>query len=98
MGNMKGTRVAKRYAGALLELASEMKKVDEVASDMHLIRSSISGSHDLRLFFESPVIDHSKKKNVIRALFERKIDTLTLHFLLLLIEKGRESIVSGIAA
>ncbi|MCL4510881.1 MAG: ATP synthase F1 subunit delta [Bacteroidetes bacterium] len=94
---MKGTIVAKRYAGALLDLASELKKVDEIASDMRLIHSSISDSRDLRLFFESPVIDHAKKNKVVRTLFEKKIDEVTLNFLLLLVEKGRESLVEGIA-
>ncbi len=95
---MKGSRASKRYAGALLELAAEMKKVDEVAADMRLIHESISKSHDLELFLASPVIDRSKKRNVVNALFEGKIDKLTLGFIYLLVDKGREGLTTGISA
>ena len=55
-----------------------MKKVDQVSADMRLIRGAISASRDLELFFASPVIDRSKKKGVIKALFEAKVDKLTM--------------------
>ncbi|OYV88532.1 MAG: ATP synthase F1 subunit delta [Ignavibacteriae bacterium 37-53-5] len=93
---VKGSRASRRYAGALLELAAELKKVDQVSADMRLIRGAISASRDLELFFASPVIDRSKKKGVIRALFEAKVDKMTMSFLLLLVEKGRESLLAGI--
>ncbi len=93
---MKRSRASRRYAGALLELAAELKKVDQVSADMRLIRGAISASRDLELFFASPVIDRSKKKGVITALFEAKVDKLTMGFLLLLVEKGRESLLAGI--
>jgi F-type H+-transporting ATPase subunit delta len=94
---MKGTRAAKRYAGALLELASEMKRADEVAADMHLIHDWVKSSPDLRLFFKSPIIDHAKKRKTIDALFKGKINELTEHFLYLLLEKGREALTDLIA-
>ena len=93
---MKRSRASRRYAGALLNLAEELKKVDQVSADMRLINSAVSASRDLELFFASPVIDRSKKKSVTNSLFETKIDKLTLTFLLLLIDKGRESLVPGI--
>ncbi len=93
---MKGSRASRRYAGALLELAAELKKVDEVARDMRLIQDAVAVSHDLALFFASPVVDRSRKRNVVTALFGGKIDKITLSFLLLLVEKGRESLIPGI--
>ncbi len=89
---MKETRAAKRYAGALLELCSEMKKVDEVASDMRLIHDAISSSHELSMFFRSPVVNHFKKKDAVKGLFSAKVNKLSLDFLLLLIDKGREAL------
>jgi len=94
---MKGTRAARRYAGALLGLASELKKVDEVASDMRFIADSLSASDELRHFFESPIIDRFKKRDVIKAIFEKKVSTLTAHFLFLLVDKGREGLTAAIA-
>ncbi len=94
---MKGTRAAKRYAGALLGLASEMKRTDEVASDMHMMHNWIKTSYDLKLFFQSPIIDRAKKRKVIDALFKWKINELTERFLYLLVEKGREALTDPIA-
>ena len=94
---MKGARAAKRYAGALLGLASELKKIDHVAADMRLMHDSISASHELELFFQSPIIDRFKKRDVIKSLFKEKVDELTFHFLLLLVDKGREGLIDAIA-
>ncbi len=94
---MRGTRAARRYAGALLQLASEMKKSEEVASDMQFIHDSIAASHDLKLFFESPIIDRFKKRDVARVLFEGKVNELTLHFVFLLVDKGREGLIYAIS-
>jgi len=94
---MKGTRAAKRYAGALLGLASELKKVDCVAADMRLIHDSISASRELAILFRTPIIDRFKKKDVITSLFKEKVDKLSFHFILLLIDKGREALIDAIA-
>ncbi len=94
---MKGTRAAERYAGALLGLSSEMKKVDEVAADMRLVYNSIASSHELDLLFKSPVVNRFKKRGVVEGLFAEKINPLTLRFLILLIDKGREALVDKIA-
>lgn len=94
---MKGTRAAKRYAGALLGLSSETKKVNEVADDMRLVHDSITVSHELDLLFKSPVVNRFRKRDVVKGLFEKKLDPLTLSFLILLIDKGREALVDKIA-
>jgi len=94
---LKGSRAAKRYAGALLGLSTELKKIDQVASDMRLLHNSVLASNELKLFFQTPIIDRFKKRDIVKALFEAKIDELTFHFLLLLIDKGRESLADGIA-
>lgn len=95
---MKGVRAAKRYAGALLGLSSEMKKVDEVAADMRLVHDSIMSSHELYLLFRSPVVNRFKKREVVEQLFAKKVNPLTLSFLILLVDKGREAFVDRIAA
>ncbi len=94
---MKGATAARRYARALLGLASETERVDEVAADMRMIRSSVEGSQDLKLFFRSPIIDHFKKRDVVRAIFKKRVSDFTFKFLILLVDKGRESLTYQIA-
>lgn len=94
---MKGTRAARRYAGALLELCTETKTVDNVASDMRLIHDSITTSHELAVLFKSPIVNRFKKRDIVRDLWAARVDEMTLHFLFLLIDKGREELTDQIA-
>jgi len=94
---MKGARAAKRYASALIDIAREMKRTDEVAADMHMIHDWVKSSYDLKLFFESPIIDRDKKRKTIEALFRGRVSELTEHFLFLLIDKGRETLTDSVA-
>jgi F-type H+-transporting ATPase subunit delta len=94
---VKGVRAAERYADALLGLAEEMKRTEEVAADMRLIHDCVRSSYDLKLFFESPIIDRNKKRKVIEALFKGKVNELTEHFLFLLLDKGRGALTDPIA-
>ncbi len=94
---MKGSTAAKRYAGALLGLATEMKKVEQVAADLQVVHAAVSGSRELKLFFKSPIIDHFKKRALVEALFKNNVSTFTLNFLTLLVDKGRESLADQIA-
>ncbi len=82
----------------MLQLATDMKKVEKVGADMRFIHDSIAASHELELFFANPVIMRAKKRSVVNALFENKVDKMTLGFLNLLIDKGREKLTGGIAS
>lgn len=84
-------RIATRYAKSLILLAQEKGKLDEVFNDMKSIDSIFEGSPDLKLMFKSPIITADKKLNVVKSLFESKINEFTYRFLALLIKKGRES-------
>lgn len=94
---MRPTRASRRYAGALIQLATEMKKLEKVGADMKLIEESVSASKELDLFFANPVIEKAKKRSVVNALFKGKVDDITLGFLNLLIDKGREKLTGSIA-
>ncbi len=94
---MKVSRASKRYAAALLSLADEVKKVDSVGADMQLVSQTITSSRELYLFFSSPVIDRAKKRSVVQSLYEGRVDKLTIGFLYLLVEKGREALTEAIA-
>ncbi len=94
---MKTSRASKRYAAALLDLAAELKKTEKIGADMRLIRDSMASSRDLQLFFSNPVINRSKKRSVVKSLYEGKIDRMSLDFIYLLIDKGREKLIGGIS-
>lgn len=93
---MRETRTGNRYAKAILQLAEEEKKTDQLTSDFNLIDSLIKKSRDLRLLLDSPIINRQKKKKALSAIFEKKVDILTLKFLLLLTDKNREALLPSI--
>jgi F-type H+-transporting ATPase subunit delta len=93
---MRETRIGNRYAKALFELALEQNILDKVENDIGLINQVISESRDFRLMLKSPIIHSDKKEAVIRSLFKNKIETITLHFLLLITRKRREAYIEPI--
>ena len=76
-----------------MELAEEQKQLDRIVQDMELLQQIATGSKDFVLFLKSPMVKKEKKKAVIRELFQSKLSPLSLDFLMLLCEKGREDIL-----
>ena len=71
---MKGTRVAIRYAKALLTTAQEKKAVDQVAADMEVIYATLENSEDLAAVLRSPVISASLKASTLKSVFSKSSD------------------------
>jgi F-type H+-transporting ATPase subunit delta len=94
---MRNTLLAQRYAKALFDLSLELKKVEGVYQDMGLLQSTISDSQEFRQFLSSPVIQANKKTKVLAAMFEGKIEEVTLRFLELLAKNRREANLKIIA-
>ena len=87
---MKNTRLARRYAQALMMAARASKEIDTVAKDLDLIKNAYESSRDLRRFVESPIVSVGKKQQIFRELFARRVTPTTISFLELMTEKQRE--------
>lgn len=87
---MINKKVARKYTLALYEIAAEQKSLDKVKEDFAGIKKTIETSNDLRTFLQTPIISYHKKELTIKALFEGKVSAITLKFLELLCQKGRE--------
>lgn len=90
-------RVAGKYARALLMLAQEEGKQDELRADLELV-SQLFGSGQGRDLLVHPLLPLEKKEAAVRELVSGKVSVLTLSLLRLLIEKRRGALVSEIAA
>ena len=88
---MKNTRVARRYARALMMTADSPKAIDEIASDVESIKKILDGSRELRRFISSPIIRKGKKLTILRELFQSRVTPTTMSFIQLLVEKQREA-------
>lgn len=90
--------VASRYAKSLIDLAKEKSLLDVVNNDMELFLQVCKTSRDFDLLLKSPIISNSKKSDVLKAIFESKVNTFTFSLFELAIKKGRVSILDSVAS
>lgn len=93
---MKGTTASNRYAKALLELAVEQNKLDQVAGDMNYLLEASKESLEFQTFLDSPVINSEKKVAIFNELFGQ-FEEVSLKFVQLIAKNGRESYLPTIA-
>ncbi|MEN8247808.1 MAG: ATP synthase F1 subunit delta [Bacteroidota bacterium] len=94
---MSSHRAASRYAKSILGLAKEQKVMDELYSDMQLFSKVVAENRIFAIMLKNPIINHDKKKSVLHALFESKMNKLTLLAFDLITKKNRENILAEIA-
>ncbi|OLD69608.1 MAG: ATP synthase F1 subunit delta [Ignavibacteria bacterium 13_1_40CM_2_61_4] len=93
---MSGSRAARRYALALMTVAEEQKKVEEVDRDCLALERLISESRDFSLFLQSPVIKTLRKRQILGELFKGRIGETALRFVVFLAMRGREDLLASI--
>jgi len=91
------TALNRRYAKSLLDLALEQNKLEDVKKDIDLLREVVDASRELRVLLKSPVVNEDKKEAIMSSLFKDKIDDLTFRFIVIVLKKGREAQMEGIA-
>jgi len=80
------------YAEALLLSGNN----DKVENDMVKILDILKEVKPLEAYFTSPNINAKTKKEFTKKIFEKQVSTVTLNFLLLLIDRKRINILSSI--
>lgn len=93
MGN---SRVALRYAKAILNLAADQKATENVERDMRSILGAISENKELQEMLASPVIPGDVKKNVLAEVFPGN-HALSVGLLNLLVDNKRIAALNEVA-
>ena len=93
---MNESRVALRYAKAILDLAVENKVTEIIENDMRSVISTITDSVDLQAMLASPVIDSEAKKNALSAVFKDS-DALMEKLFSLLAANKRIALLKNVA-
>jgi F-type H+-transporting ATPase subunit delta len=93
---MKNTKVAKRYALSLFNSALQYDVVEQVRSDISFIDRCWIVADDFRAVMKSPIIQARRKKDIIREMFGSNTQPLTMSFLDLVCDKGREVLIPEI--
>jgi len=87
---------AREYARVLIELATEKNMVDEVRSQLAGILAACDGSADLAKLFYHPLVPMQAKKETVTHLFAPGLAEFVSNFLLLLVDKRRETLLPAI--
>jgi F-type H+-transporting ATPase subunit delta len=85
--------LARRYATAVFELASDAKEVESVGTQLTSIVETLNGDPGVRNFFVSPVVSREDKERALLATFQGRVGDIALHTLLLLVRKRRETLL-----
>jgi len=94
---MSVVKIAEPYAEALLELSTSNNSLSETTNDMNIVSQFLANSSDLKKFLDNPLITRAAKKNVIKDVLGEQIDSKTLTFLMLLVDRGRIAILDTVA-
>ncbi len=93
MAGERDLRAARRYATALFSTAEKQNKLDAVTGDLHKVVDLMDTTPALEEMWSSKVVPTGKKRDLIGKLFAQSVDTLSLSFLRLLVDKRREDIL-----
>ena len=94
---MQSHRAATRYAKSIIELAKEQKVLDEVYGDMKLFSAVIEQNRIFSVMLKNPIVNHDKKRKILHALFDTRMNKLSISAFDLITKKNRESILAEIS-
>ena len=85
--------VSERYALSLYEVAAEEKKEKAYLDELTAVSKAFAREPDFLKMLQTPCIALEDKQNVLRKVFEGRIETFLLNFLMLITEKGRVGLI-----
>lgn len=94
---MSESKIARRYAKALLDLGKEKDIVEELFKDILFIEQVTRDNRQLAVMFKSPLLKDYVKDEVVKQVFTGKINAATLEFLRVINRKNREIFIIEIA-
>ena len=94
---MPNETLARRYATAIFQLATEAESVERIGGDLHTFVAALAADETVNRFFRSPVVDRTEKGAVIAQAFGM-LHEVALHAILLLVRKRREALAPEIVA
>ena len=94
---MRDETVARNYAETLFELASRNESIQEYGEALGMVAGLLEDDSRFRTFVETPRIDDEAKKDVIRKVFRDKAPKQVINFVLITIDKRRQTLLREIS-
>lgn len=89
--------IGNRYAKALIALANERGKLEEVYNDMKFFETVCSENDEFRKIMANPIVRHEKKFGILKKIFENRVTNVTFSIFSVLTRKNREQLLYPIA-
>jgi F-type H+-transporting ATPase subunit delta len=93
---MSNSTVAKRYALALFQIASEKQVLAEVEQELRTVKEVVKNNPELTVFLKSPKLSNEKKKEVLNQAFG-SASTYVRNTLMILVDRHREDQIAEVA-
>ena len=90
------SRVAYRFAKALLSFAIERNELDKVIKSVQVVDQTYAESRDLRVMLASPIIKNDKKAKAFNKVFDGHLDVITAKFFEIVFRRRREELIGDI--
>lgn len=94
---MRSTTIAREYAEALFLLGEKTAQEEEFGSAFSDLTRLLREEARFGRFLDSPKIQLGQKQAVVRKALDGRVPQLFLHFLLLVLERGRQRLIPFIA-
>ena len=89
-------KLASTYAQAIFELARDADKLDSVERELLAVTKALDEHEELASLLYHPRVPTAAKKDTINKVFGAELSELVRNFILLLIDKRRETSLVGI--
>jgi len=84
-----GYTVRDIYCEVLFELAEESARIDMVMSDLSAVADVLAGEPEFVHILTSPSVTGPQKAEIVRRVFDGRVDELTLDFICVLAKRNR---------
>ncbi len=88
--------VVRRYARALFDTAVRKEAVESVEQDLKVVDQVVRQLPQLQRAFRAPAVSDAQKRALLHRAFEGRVGPLSLRFLDLLVDRGREDVLRDI--
>jgi F-type H+-transporting ATPase subunit delta len=90
---MIDTSVARRYAKALFDIATEKVQTTKYQSELQVLIDSLETNKDFSTLLLGRVITTSEKKELVKKIFGNEFSQDIINFVCLVLDKGRENLL-----
>lgn len=87
---MASDSLVKSYAEALFQVARAEEKLDRVEEELTRLNKSLDSNAELREFLSDTKISSEGKKSGLFQIFGGKISAITLHWINMVVDQGRQ--------